>query len=156
MSIPVEKIRAVSEELKGFPTPDEWKPVLEDRGEQQMKDLIGRFHQQGIEAKGSVGYLTMIKTDSWYVGVVDQARDWRMIVSSYRLPESIPSLSQQDTELLNRAINSSGFANNPKLTATRELIGYTQQMISVYPGFSPVSIAEEELTRRMEGNAVTG
>lgn len=149
MSVPVELRKAAVEELRGLPTPEEWLPVLESPVEQQMKALIARLHLQGIEATGRVGYSTTVTTDIWCVLVVDQARDWRMIVSSYRLPESIPQLSQQDTELLNRAINNSGFADNPKLAATRELIGYAQRMISVPPGFSPVFIAEEELTRRM-------
>lgn len=149
MSVPVELRRAAVEELRHFPTPDEWHPTLEARSEWEMKDLITRLRQQGIEATGRVGYCTIVTTETWCVGVVNQDRDWRMIVSSYRLPESISSLSQQDTELLKRAVNSSGFANNPDLTATRELIGYAHRMLSVSPGVSPVLIAEEELLRRM-------
>lgn len=149
---PERQIEAARRELAGLPMPEEWKPVLETREEKEMKDLIQRLHQQGIEAKGSVGYLTMIKTDSWYVGVVDQSGDWRMMVSLYRLPESILSLSQQDAELLNRAINSSGFSDNPDLSATRALIHYEHTAIPVPLGFSPVPIAEEELMKRMRGN----
>ena len=154
ISQPERQIEAVHRELAGLPTPDEWNPVLEARGEQQMKDLIGRLHKQGIKATGRIGYFTTIRTNIWCVGVVDQTHDWRMIVSSYRSPESIPLLNQQDAESLDRAINSSGFANNPNLAATRELIGYAQQTISVPPGFSPVFVAEEEFRRRMESNAV--
>ncbi|OGE32305.1 hypothetical protein A3D83_02670 [Candidatus Daviesbacteria bacterium RIFCSPHIGHO2_02_FULL_41_10] len=153
MSALIEQIAEVYRELRGLPTPDQWNPVLETRGEQAMRDLLERLHRQGLKAKGRVGYLTTITTGAWHVRVVDQARDWRMIVSSYQPPESIPSLSKKEAELLDRAINSSGFANNPNLAATRGLIGYAERMISVPPGCSPVLIAEEELLRRMVGIA---